>query len=157
MKLLNAVPFRPPILPDFLVPYITWTGNCQPNDSEMIALHISLNAFADEFQQQPDGCRPVRVSLILLNSPDVIIQLENNADCGKFARMILYPIYLWREKHLSQFAMCISILEELCHLFYCEDDEKRVQVLVLRCLRHIWPAVRSEDAYNPHWMPDDSR
>lgn len=154
MILANYEPFRPPVLPDYMKPYITWSGNCELNDTELTAFYHSLNAFADEFQQRPDGCKLVNATLFLLKDQNVNIRLDNPEAYGHIVRMIFYPIYLWRQNKFSQLAMCLCILEELCHLFYCEDDEINVEGLVIRCLTRIYPTLRKEDVYNPRWTPD---
>ena len=63
--------------------------------------------------------------------------------------VIFIPLYVsrWRIKSYSQRAMITIILEELCHWFYREPDERLVEDRVTAAFQTLDPDIRHQDLY----------
>lgn len=145
--------FDPPSIPALMKPYVTWAPQCALQSNEAMAFSMAFSAFATEYISS--GRKLFGVNVILLSDPAFTMQMkESERDhYGKAIRIVLFPIYRWRELNISVQTMIICILEELCHIFYNEDDELNVEDLVTACAKRLWPDVRKEALYDPNWLP----
>ena len=155
MLLSNGIHFRAPRVPSILEPHISWSGHCSLTDEETLAFYLAFLAFSQEFTANPRNGRLFGINILLLNQSDFTIILDAPDTLGHVARLIILPLHRWREFGLNENMMIISILEELCHMFYLEDDEIKVESLVLACYQRLVPTARLEDVYNLRWSPDD--
>lgn len=153
MMLANGLKsFVPPATPVRLSPYITWAANVHPNRKELAAITNALVVFDQEFDQYAKSHRFMGASIVIAGSPEIGIILDEPDVMGHTAQLIILPVYLWREKNLSIPVMIVCVLEELCHHFYAEEDEIKVQHLVTACARHLWPNVQVENLYHADWQ-----
>lgn len=152
MRLKNGMKvFVPPLTPARLAPYITWTANIEPTKQEVAAMKLALMAFDEEFEQYAKSHHFMGTSIIIAGGPEIGIILDDPGAMGHTVQFIILPVYRWREKKFSIPVMIVCVLEELCHHFYAEEDEIKVQHLVTACARHLWPTAQVENLYNADW------
>lgn len=149
--------FCEPVVPPAIKPYICWGPQCSLNSQESMAFTLALQAFSSEYLNNDQQHKMCMLNIILLSQPEFTMRLKPSSsnDYGKAMRMVLFPLYTWRATNLSLQAMIIAILEELCHIFYVEDDELKVEDLVMACAKNLWPDVRKGDVYNLNWKSED--
>jgi len=152
--LKNSRSFATPGMPVSLANWITWHGDCEPLPREKMAFESALALFADAFNSNPKDGKLCSVCIILLSTPNFSIEMDDPAVLGNTVRMLVFPLYTWRKHNLSDHAMLVCILEELCHIFFSESSEENVKSYVVDCIRQALPDVQEADVYNQNYMPD---
>ena len=139
--------FHAPPVPDGLKSYIVWASHCKLTKDESAAFAFAFNAFASEYIQP--NRKLFRVNIFILNEPSFTVHMKSSDsdDLGNALHVILIHIYKWRAAKLQVWQMVVCILEELCHIFYLEEDEIKVEYLVTACAKHLWPDVQICDLY----------
>lgn len=99
-------------------------------------------------QLRSDGVTPpeVFVNIIFAAEDDVVLRFEPS-HYGACFTGIYYPVHKWRARDLNDLQIMTCMVEEMCHIFWCIQDEDKVKYKVLDVIRVGHPKLNLEDLY----------
>ena len=89
-----------------------------------------------------------KVNMIFIKNGEINLKMLDYPTLANYAAICFYDVSRWRQKYNSaDGAICMIILEELCHHFYT-DDEELVKTPVFNVMKRIFPELKIiEDIY----------
>ena len=148
MNVANALIGRPlPMIPKVLNGRVHFVCTCELSPHELELFSVGLDCLSQTFSEdQLKAVRP-KGTIIVLGSPTLELEWSGSDVLGQEFSVMVYPLYLWREKQLSDYQMLTCILEELCHRIFDIDDEILVKYKVAEAVQKYNPKISKELLY----------
>lgn len=141
-----------PPLPPSLQNRIYLLSTCDLSPAEILVFTQAFAVFSIVLESDASVNPNIWANVVIMDRDTISLTLDNPADRGVHAPMILLPIHRWRAAKYNALGMYACIFEELCHHFWCIRDEIAVKKKVFSIIQIIYPNLQFSDLYNPNWF-----
>lgn len=137
MHLINGHALKDFEVPMFFSGKMAIITDSALSEQELASFKIALFFVAETIELSPPPIDLLSLNVYFCNSREMVFTCgpDNEIILGSYDQIIVYPVYKWREKRLSRWAMLLPMIEELCHAIWQLPDGPTLEEKVTEVLR----------------------
>ena len=148
MKLKHSILTSVPAVPDTISPHLTMLSTCPLTPREYNLVNLSLSLIARYIASGNKIIDTIHANMVFFNKDELTILFDDENTYGNYTAFIMYPLYLWRSKNLSDLQILVCLLEEMCHCFWLIRDELAVKHKVVDVLKLLSPDISFSSVFS---------
>ena len=123
-------------------------SDCALTPEEVHCFELAIEMMDKALVRDGLNGEPERVTVFFLSSDSFTLRSTKEDILGNYLPLVMLYVGRWRERGLAGSQLITIMLEELCHCFYRQADERLVQHQVLCAFQTLRPQTRLEDIYS---------